>query len=195
MRDRDCDPLLERATALLRRPADLDPTSKDRLLAAIHAEPPPARGTRRPLAWMTRARPVVLSPLAASMLAAGLVGLGVLIGSGQFGRHPPQRGAAPTAGVQRDSVQLVHFVLVAPKATRVALVGEFNGWDATATPMRSVRSGGLWLVALPLPPGRHVYAFVIDGSTWMPDPEAPLAPEDGFGKRNSVVVVGSGAAT
>jgi hypothetical protein len=194
MRDRECDPLLERAVVLLRRPAGLDPRSKDRLLAAIHAEPRPARGPRRALAWVSR--PMALSPLVGTMVAAGLIGLGVLIGSGQSGRQSlPPRGARLVARAQQDTVQVVHFVLVAPKATRVALVGEFNGWDATATPMRPVRAGGVWSVALPLPPGRHVYAFVVDGSTWMPDPEAPLAPEDGFGKRNSVVVVGSRTAT
>ena len=79
-------------------------------------------------------------------------------------------------------------MLVAPSATRVALVGEFNDWDATATPMARA-AGGAWHVALPLANGRHVYAFVVDGSSWVADPQAPLAPERWFGARNSVLLV------
>jgi hypothetical protein len=48
-------------------------------------------------------------------------------------------------------------------------------------------------VALPLHSGRHVYAFVVngvDGVQWLADPSAPLAPEDGLGAPNSVVLVG-----
>jgi hypothetical protein len=45
-------------------------------------------------------------------------------------------------------------------------------------------------VSVPLVRGRHVYAFVVDGSHWVADPAAPLAAEEGFGFRNSVVVVG-----
>ena len=44
---------------------------------------------------------------------------------------------------------------------------------------------------MPLRAGRYTYAFLLDGRLWVPDPTAPLAPEDGFGRRNSVVVVAS----
>jgi 1,4-alpha-glucan branching enzyme len=83
----------------------------------------------------------------------------------------------------------VSFMLVAPTASRVALVGEFNDWDASATPMTRA-SGGSWHVALPLASGRHVYAFVVDGNAWVADPRAPLAPERWFGAQNSVLLVG-----
>ena len=60
-----------------------------------------------------------------------------------------------------------------------------------ATPMTR-GSGGDWTVSVPLEPGRHVYAFVIDGKSWTPDPKALLAPDDGYGKRNSIVIVARG---
>jgi 1,4-alpha-glucan branching enzyme len=82
----------------------------------------------------------------------------------------------------------IQFMLVAPAATRVALVGEFNDWDPAATPM-SRAPGGAWHVALPLATGRHVYAFIVDGTSWVADPQAPLAPEGWFGARNSVLLV------
>jgi hypothetical protein len=55
-----------------------------------------------------------------------------------------------------------------------------------------VREGrqSLWSVSLQLPPGRHVYAFVVDGDRGVADPHAPLAPDDGYGAPNSVVLVG-----
>lgn len=84
----------------------------------------------------------------------------------------------------------MRFALVAPGASRVSLVGDFNQWDASATPMRQLGDGRLWLVEVPLPPGRHVYAFVVDGDV-TPDPAAPRAGEEDFGVPSSVVLVGT----
>jgi hypothetical protein len=192
MHDHESDPLFERAAALLRRPSSLDAAARDRVIAAVRREPPPRRSA---FIELFRARPVRLSPLLGAALAAGLVGVGVLIGARDIvgGRAPIAADGA--SAVRADTVQLVQFVLVAPKAQRVALVGEFNDWDAAATPMRASAEGGLWAVTLPLTPGRHVYAFVVDGSTWTADPQAPMAPEDGFGTKNSVIVVGGKSST
>jgi 1,4-alpha-glucan branching enzyme len=89
-------------------------------------------------------------------------------------------------------------VLVAPQASTVSVVGDFNNWDAQATPMSRALAGGTWSVRIPLPAGRHVYAFVVNGangtSQWVADPTAPLAPEDGLGAPNSVVLVGGSAS-
>jgi 1,4-alpha-glucan branching enzyme len=75
----------------------------------------------------------------------------------------------------------------------VALVGDFNDWDAAATPMSRAASADCWSVSLPVERGRHVYGFVVDRGRWLPDPGAPVAPEDGFGSPGSVIVVGSGS--
>jgi hypothetical protein len=50
-------------------------------------------------------------------------------------------------------------------------------------------AGGAWHVALPLSNGRHVHAFVVDGQSWVADPQAPLAPERWYGTQNSVLLV------
>jgi 1,4-alpha-glucan branching enzyme len=71
----------------------------------------------------------------------------------------------------------------------VSLVGTFNRWDPTATPMERTPTGGTWSVVIPLSAGRYEYAFVVDGKHWLPDPSAPLAPVDGLGAPNSVVLV------
>lgn len=76
------------------------------------------------------------------------------------------------------------------RAERVAVVGEFNGWNAQSTPM--VRStSGRWEARVSVPPGRHTYAFVVNDSTWVADPAAPSAPERWFGDPRSVLVVAS----
>jgi hypothetical protein len=102
-------------------------------------------------------------------------------------KRPDAVGTQPAG---RSTQHLVRFALVAPGASRVSLVGDFNRWDASATPMRQLGDGRLWLVEVPLPPGRHVYAFVVDGDV-TPDPAAPRAGDEDFGVPSSVVLVGT----
>ena len=47
----------------------------------------------------------------------------------------------------------------------------------------------MWTVELPLAPGRHRYAFVLDDGRWVADPSAPRAPGADFGSPSSVVTV------
>ena len=86
----------------------------------------------------------------------------------------------------------VQFVFVAKDARMVTIAGDFNDWNATATPLRRAGADGVWSIVLPLPPGRHLYSFVVDGRRWVPDAEAPRAPEDEFGE-SSVVLVERGS--
>jgi len=86
------------------------------------------------------------------------------------------------------AASVVRFALIADGATRVTVVGDFNRWDPTATPLHRGADGRTWSVAVPLAAGRHVYAFVVDGGLTA-DPTAPRAAEDDFGAPNSVVVV------
>lgn len=83
----------------------------------------------------------------------------------------------------------VRFEFTLPATARaVSLVGDFNGWDAGVTPMVRDRSGRTWSARIPLEPGRHEYAFVVDGQRWVVDPLAPQVPDAGFGPTNAVVV-------
>lgn len=205
MIDPELDSNLEWIAREARRTIVVDPAAKDRIMAAIRAEPLPVRPSRVSRVWRGRwllePRSINLSPVASLATAAGLVGVGVLVGLLGF-----NRGGSPTDGptirvvgndtqppVSSDSARTHTFVLVAPHASNVALVGDFNNWDASATPMTRTPTGGTWRVALPLPPGRYVYAFVVNtsgGTQHVADPSAPLAPEDGLGAPNSVVLVG-----
>jgi hypothetical protein len=85
----------------------------------------------------------------------------------------------------------VRFDLRLPTtASAVAIVGDFNGWDQQATPMATRDRSGTWSANIQLLPGRHVYAFVVDGKRWVVDPLAPQVPDDGYGPANAVVIDG-----
>jgi hypothetical protein len=135
--------------------------------------------------------------------AAAVLLIAVTARTGRFnpGAHdrdslPPvtEVGAAPveSVGVSAGSasgMDSVRFeIAVPPGAGGVSVVGDFNGWDAEATPMQREAATGAWTVEVPLTPGRHVYAFVIDGTRWVVDPLAPQVPDAGFGPANAVVV-------
>jgi 1,4-alpha-glucan branching enzyme len=96
----------------------------------------------------------------------------------------PLPGEHPTS--DRSTIR---FVFVAPYASRVSLVGDFNRWNPAAMPMRRSADGRAWLLDVPLRPGRHVYSFIVDGDL-APDPAAPRAGDDDFGVPSSVVFVG-----
>jgi len=82
---------------------------------------------------------------------------------------------APPKNLRRGAHEIkpgmVSFALWAPWKKSVHLVGDFNHWDARATPLQ-VLQDGLWWVVLKLSPGTHAYQFVIDGQTWIADPYA-----------------------
>ena len=57
----------------------------------------------------------------------------------------------------------IMFTLFAPRKGRVALVGNFNGWNADANLLTQV-SDGLWSIEKHLDPGAHYYQYLIDGT-------------------------------
>jgi hypothetical protein len=158
-----------------------------RTVAALPA-PVGAGPARRAAAWLLAPRPVRIRPVVALAAAAALVVAAARVG----GRAPAGRAPAPTALTAAAAAESapVRFMLVAPAATTVSLVGDFNDWQAAVTPMASTVADGLWTVTVPLAPGRYRYAFLVDGATWVPDPDAPRAIDDDFGRPNSVLTIG-----
>jgi hypothetical protein len=152
---------------------------------------------RAALKWFVRPRSIRLSPLTGLAFAAS-VGALAFLGAGSAMRSMISEAAlsqswtANTLVADSIRTRLVQFVLVAPDAKSVSLVGDFNNWNPTATPLKSA-SGNLWTVEVPLTPGRYNYVFMVDGATLVPDPTAPKAADD-FGQTNSVVTVGSSAS-
>jgi predicted carbohydrate-binding protein with CBM48 len=197
MTESDQHPYVEWIAREAQRPVITDPAARERIMSAVRAEPAPMRRVR---VWQRVFEPRAfrLSPVATTLLAAGLVGIGVIAGKVVNNRDVRPSVEAPMAPavVQQLPVSdtVVKFVFVAPQARQVSVVGDFNGWNATTTPMVRAPNDSVWTVTLPLTTGRHVYSFVVDGSSWKADPAAPLAPDDGFGHANSVRIVRRGSA-
>ncbi len=178
------DDAVERIARHLRRPVRIDPALDGRVMREISALPAPGRATLGGEVWRWLRRPhqLTLTPLGG--LAAAAV-LAIVILLSRMGSTPP----APPQGESRA----FQFVLVAPRATHVELVGDFNDWDATRTPMRRTGREALWTAVVPLVPGRYHYAFFVDGSRWLADPSAPVARDEDYGQPSSVLTVGGGS--
>ena len=83
----------------------------------------------------------------------------------------------------------VRFVLANAEAQSVALAGSFNQWSSSLHPLRREKSRGVWTVVVALPPGEHLFMYVVDGTQWISPPRAEDYVDDGFGARNGVVIV------
>ena len=112
--------------------------------------------------------------LAATLVAA-------TVSTSCAGRIAPAAPVSTPAGVR--------FVLIHPAARSVALAGSFNQWSATSRPLAREGSRGLWTIVVPLPPGEHLFMYVVDGTQWISPPLAEDYVDDGFGAKNGVVVV------
>ena len=83
----------------------------------------------------------------------------------------------------------VQFRLQSSDASDVRLAGSFTHWQPEYQLHET--APGLWTVTLPLAPGVHDYAFIIDGQRWVTDPYA-AAVQDGFGGSNSRITLVAG---
>lgn len=114
----------------------------------------------------------VAATLGGRFLSAGLsfaIGRGPAMGPAI--RLPKARGVAgPREGTTR-------LTITAPRATRVEVGGDWNGWR----PIAARRADdGVWYADVPLPKGRHRFAFRVDGGRWTAPDGAP-AEDDEFG--------------
>ncbi|WKV16406.1 1,4-alpha-glucan branching protein GlgB [Janibacter limosus] len=73
----------------------------------------------------------------------------------------------------------VSFAVWAPRAKAVHVIGDFNGWDGSAHPMRALGASGVWEVFVPGAGVGDVYKFAVRGADDVvrhkADPPARLA--------------------
>ena len=186
---------VQRVVAELRRPVRFDDEFDRNVMTAIRAMP-----RHRYTAWTRAFRPrtitvsPILSGIAAALLLAVTLSVGHAIGTLRASRTPGSRPEVTfgRAGSARATPRrAVQFVLVAPTARKVQVVGDFNDWDTTHAEFSAQhRGGGVWSVTAAVPEGHHRYSFVVDDSVWVVDPTAPRMLDDDFGMPNSALVVG-----
>lgn len=141
------------------------------------------------------AKTIHVTPFVSLGLAALLIA--VAIGSAMLGRIWAMNSASVASNapaqaapvIARDTVHVVRFQLAAPGAHTVALVGDFNDWSKYAIVLKPADKPGVWTASVPLTPGRHEYAFVVDGKRWVADPYA-MTHRDEYDVESSVIRVG-----
>jgi hypothetical protein len=76
-------------------------------------------------------------------------------------------------------------------STSVWVSGDFVQWatnPGSGALAMTLGSGGAWTVEHPFTTGTYQYKFIIDGSTWIADPDDANVVDDGEGGYNSVYV-------
>jgi hypothetical protein len=168
---------LELMVQELQHPVRLDESFDRRVMVRVrrsYAE----RRRRGIVGWLGAAASISRRPAWAAALAAGVV---AVVSVSML--HRPAR---PVSATQIIPVQ---FVLVAPEARSVAVVGDFNNWGLNDTALVAENHNGVWSVSAPVHTGVHRYAFLVNGKEWVADPTAPRAAGDDFGQPSSALVV------
>jgi hypothetical protein len=185
----------KRIAASLRAPEHVHPSFEKRLMDKVRVEGArlyPVLGSSE-ASWWRRERVVRLSPVVGMAVAAGIAGI-IAVSSFAIGSRIGSPAKSVAQNVQPaaipDTVQLMRFVFVDARASTVELVGDFNAWTKGSTTLKLSGAPGVWAVSVPLTPGRHEYAFIVNGTRWVADPLAVKTSDD-FGTESSVIRVGS----
>jgi hypothetical protein len=139
--------------------------------------PAHAGGLRSVLDSLWRPRRVAFGLRPAWGLGAAAVVAGLLLATGSGStdlERGPELAQAPPVYVQ--------FRIEAAGAGNVTLAGSFSEWEPRHEMVET--QPGVWTLIIPLEPGVHDYAFLVDGERWVADPAAPMI-DDGFGGTNS----------
>jgi Carbohydrate-binding module 48 (Isoamylase N-terminal domain) len=175
MNDQELSPPLSDALPLLRELPNVRAEWRAGVLRDVARSEQSARRVSLSLPWA----------IAAGLFCALAGGGAVIVATRARPSTPPPAvlAASPT-----PTMLPVRFTVVAPRAARVAIVGDFNHWNPATLPMRRSPDGQTWEIEVKLPVGHYSYAFLIDG-TLAPDPAAPRGGGDDFGRPNSVLMV------
>jgi hypothetical protein len=160
----------------LQHPVRLDESFDRRVMVRVrrmYAE----RRPRGVLAWFGAAASFARRPAYAAALAAGVVAVAAV---SMLRTKPAVAGNGPID---------VQFVLVAPNAHSVSVVGDFNNWGLNDTALVAENHNGVWSVSAPVKAGVHRYAFLVNGKQYVADPTAPRSSGDDFGMPSSALVV------
>ena len=112
------------------------------------------------------------------------------IGSAQhpIGSAQQAGGSGASIGLQAEPRPVTFNFVATGSPHTVGVAGSFNGWNATANPLLPKQDRVTWTVTLSLAPGVYPYKFVVNGTRWLADPNAP-SQDDGSGNVNSLLVV------
>ena len=87
----------------------------------------------------------------------------------------------------KNNLRPTNFLLLAPQARQVSVIGEFNNWQPNAHPMKRQPDGG-WTAQIPLNHGHHQYLFLVDGEKKL-DPRAQGIARNEQNEKVSLIAV------
>lgn len=99
---------------------------------------------------------------------------------------PRQQGIAPQLAISQPLASH-RFVIQQHGSQKVDITGSFTKWHPV--PLAPTGTEGYWEVYLDIPEGEHRYTYIIDGTTYLPDPTVPNQESDDFGSTNSILQV------
>jgi hypothetical protein len=183
---KDLDKDLRRVAGMVANIPDVEPP--DKLIESVMARIQPKK-----IVWWRRilrqlqipfyVTPLKIVPFGASAAALIIVALVFL------GRTPDVKDTAQTLMGVKKLLAAVTFTLNMPDASNVEVIGSFNQWMPNGFRMNWDEKRGLWVLSVPLERGRYEYAFLVDGKTILPDPKAVMQQDDGFGNKNSILII------
>ena len=163
----------------LRRNVTRDPHATARIMRRVRAEVTSGPRPRTP--WR---RFDVRHSIIGLALAAGI---GSITTVSTLGPRADARGRSTSAVIGdsvastlRDTLRLVRLLFDDAGARRVAVVGDFNRWDASTTALVRDEGTHRWSATLALRDGVHRYAFVVDGVRTIPLSVEPHQADDGL---------------
>lgn len=202
MTDVERDPVLRRALDELRKLPPADVAAMRRVVvAAAGARVTPFDGEME-TSSPRRGRSVRVWMLVGVAAASAFVGFTIRGTWMSRANVAPAVASAPVADSARSMLRTVaatepdaapipqQFVFNSSRAHKISVVGDFNRWDPAGAPMTRSPDGELWSVTIPIVPGRHMYAFMIDDSLYTLAPGAPKARDPDLGAEGSIIIVG-----
>ena len=87
----------------------------------------------------------------------------------------------------KNLVQVTFYTAAALNANEVRLVGDFNDWDETATPMKALKDGRFKIILELDPDSEFQFRYLVNGDEWHNDWEADQYVPNPHGSDNCVV--------
>jgi hypothetical protein len=183
------DARLDAALAAMREPVVVDHDEVTRVAARAVLAASPRRQTD---AWWLRAAAAI------TVVALGAAAIRATRPVAPVGPEATVAAGAPASDINGGGTitpviatgsRAIVFELSAPDAQSVQVLGDFNQWSRNASSMQR-GSDGRWRLTTMLPPGRYVYAFLVDGRRFERDPVRDAVEDRDFGVTGSELVVG-----
>jgi 1,4-alpha-glucan branching enzyme len=74
------------------------------------------------------------------------------------------------------------------EASTVHLVGDFNNWSETETPLKKFKNGNFKTTVNLVKGEKYQFKYLVDGKEWINDDSADLYIPNNFSGENSVII-------